>query len=62
MGFLFIVVTPVTPDGEYLVTGGNDGNTILWNVKTRERVKFFEGHTDRVMSVCISGDHLVTGE
>merc|ERR1711907_182141 len=51
----------VTPDGKYLVTGGNDGKAILWNLKTRERVKVFEGDTNSVNSICVSGDHLVTG-
>ena len=45
--------------GQNMATGV-DGKAILWNVNTGEQIRTFEGHTDLVTSVCITGDRVVT--
>lgn len=41
----------VSPDGNYLVSCGDDGNVILWGLKDSSK-KVFKGHQKRVWSVC----------
>jgi len=43
-------------DGIFLVSGGEDKNTILWDVQTGGVVKTFCGHSSWVLSVSISLD------
>jgi serine/threonine protein kinase len=44
------------PDGQHLVSAGKDKTLILWDLKTRQRVRTFTGHQDRVTCVCPSSD------
>ena len=55
-----------SPD-EKLVVSGSDGSDaksiILWDAKTGKLVKFFQGHGDKVVSLCFStdGKNIVSG-
>ena len=53
----------ITPDGTQIVTGGNDGKAVLWDVKTGQRLMGFSGHTERIESVYLHPGvrRLVTG-
>jgi transcription initiation factor TFIID subunit 5 len=42
--------------GQYLVSGGGDGNVILWDIASAKKMAKFSGHRDAVASVCFSGD------
>lgn len=45
-----------TPDSTVLVTGGDDGNVVLWDVPSGRRVATLTGHTDDVRAVAVSPD------
>jgi len=40
-----------TPDGKFLLAGGDDGEIFLWEVDTGKRIRSFSGHSSRVTSV-----------
>ena len=45
-----------SPDGKYLLTGGEDQTVRLWDVQSGAEVRRFSGHTDVVRSVAFSPD------
>jgi len=53
----------VTPDGQHLVTGREDGTVQLWDLESGDEIRVFTGHTDRITAVAITPDGrwLVTG-
>jgi WD40 repeat protein len=40
-----------SPNGKYVISGGDDNTLRLWEVWTGREVRVFEGHSDRVSSV-----------
>ncbi|MFO8012052.1 MAG: WD40 repeat domain-containing protein [Phycisphaerae bacterium] len=46
----------VSPDGQLLAAGSEDGRCYLWNPRTRKPVTTIDRHTDRVLGVAFSGD------
>lgn len=52
-----------SPDGRFLVSGGNTGSLYLWNVETGELVRSFVGHDGWVGSIAFAPDsqHFATG-
>ena len=52
-----------SPDGEYLLTGSDDGTAKLWEVGSGKEVRSFLGHSSGVYSVAFSpdGQYLLTG-
>lgn len=53
----------VSEDGEFLVSAGWDNTVRLWNARTGQEIRRFEGHTQVVRSVALSSDGvlLLTG-
>jgi hypothetical protein len=51
-----------TPDGEFLLSGGEDGKCILWETTTYEEVGRLKGHKDAVVGLSIhpNGKTVVT--
>jgi WD40 repeat protein len=45
-----------SPDGKFIVTGGNDQLVILWDAQTGAELRHFQGHTALVSSVAFSPD------
>jgi WD40 repeat protein len=45
-----------SPDGRRLVSGGEDGQVIVWNFARRERLAIFKAHAGWVTSVAFSPD------
>src|SRR5262249_5364752 len=45
-----------SPDGRFLLTGGEDRTVRLWDLKTGREVRRFTGHTDAVACVAFSAD------
>ncbi len=54
----FAGVTPVafSPDGRFMLTGSVDETAIVWDVRTGEQIRTFQGHDDTVTSVVFSPD------
>lgn len=52
-----------SPDGEYILTGGNDHFAYLWNVESGTIIRKLSGHIDVVSSVAFSydGGYCLTG-
>jgi WD40 repeat protein len=44
------------PEGEIVLSGGEDKVVILWDIETGEELERFEGHSDAVRDVAISPD------
>ena len=45
-----------SPDGQYLITGGQDGTARLWDVRTGQQVRRLDAQTAGVYSVAFSPD------
>lgn len=43
-----------SPDGEYILTGGNDAVARLWHIESGEQTIVLSGHTQMIQSVAIS--------
>jgi WD40 repeat protein len=43
-----------SPDGKYIISGGNDATIRLWETHTAREIRVFEGHVDAVTSVAFS--------
>ncbi len=50
-----------SPDGRRLASAGEDQTAIIWDLATRQPVRWLTGHTDCIYSVAASADHVVTG-
>jgi WD40 repeat protein len=46
----------LTPDGRWLITGGHDGQVILWDARTGRAVYSFKGSGSSIKHVAISND------
>ncbi len=46
----------VTPDGKFLVTGGEDRTVRVWEIGSGKQIRVFPGHLDRVISVAVRPD------
>ncbi|KAL1513281.1 hypothetical protein ABEB36_002707 [Hypothenemus hampei] len=59
---LSVKVCRFSPNGEFLVTGGDDEKAVIWNVGSIDKMSQFrilEGHLDTVTSACISPDNKI---
>ncbi len=45
-----------TPDGQFLISGAEDGTIYVWNVRTGALVREFVGHADRITQIVMSAD------
>src|SRR5436309_1060917 len=45
-----------TPDGQTLISAGDDCTIRLWDVRTAREVARLEGHTDGILTLSISSD------
>lgn len=45
-----------SPDGRFVLTGGDDGSPRLWDVATGQQIRSFVGHKGGVTSVAFSSD------
>jgi WD40 repeat protein len=54
----------VTPDGRFLISGGDDATVKVWNTDNGKPVASLEGHKECIFSLAISpdGKHLVSGD
>lgn len=43
-----------SPDGRYLISGGEDKKCIIWNPTTREKVGEFSGHTEAIYNLSVN--------
>jgi WD40 repeat protein/class 3 adenylate cyclase len=52
-----------SPDGNFVLTGNNDGIVYLWDVKTGSEVRKFVGHTSNIFDVAFTPDnkYVLTG-
>ena len=52
-----------SPDGRHVLSGGADGEIILWDIASSKRLRSFEGHSGPVRSVSFSarGDKVFSG-
>jgi len=39
-----------------LCSGGRDNTVRLWDIRTKDQIKFFEGHNDSILSVKFQED------
>jgi WD40 repeat protein len=46
----------VTPDGKYLITGGDDKTVRVWDANTAKQLRSFQGHMDKVTAVAVRPD------
>ena len=53
----------ITPNGEYIVSGGGDKTIKLWDLSSGKCLRTFEGHSGCVNSVVIStdGKYIISG-
>lgn len=51
-----IAALAISPDGQWLASGGDDGALTLWNVMDGEPAATLQGHKSRVCSVAFSPD------
>ena len=58
-GVWSVAFSPKNPD--YLATGSSANVAKLWSIATGKVIRSFEGHTEKIMSVAISGGQLATG-
>jgi WD40 repeat protein/serine/threonine protein kinase len=45
-----------SPDGNFILSGDDIGDIILWNAHTGQRIRTFEGHSSRVNAIKFSPD------
>ena len=46
----------ISPDGKYIVSGGDDDELRFWEVASGKQIKTFKGHTNQVWSIAFSPD------
>jgi transcription initiation factor TFIID subunit 5 len=51
-----ILALAISPDGQYLVSSGEDRRIRVWDLTAGGLLKELRGHTDTVNSVCFSAD------
>jgi telomerase protein component 1 len=52
----FVLCVCVTPDGNTVVSGGQDKTIRVWNINRRDSSFVLKGHTGEVYSICITPD------
>ena len=52
----YVRTAAVSPDDQFVVTGGFDYALILWDAKNGKQIRTFIGHTERIRSVVFSPD------
>src|SRR5262249_37185499 len=57
-----VLSVAVTPDGEEIITAGEDRTAWVWNRRTAENRTTLTGHTSRVWSVAVTpdGEEIIT--
>jgi WD40 repeat protein len=53
---LLIISAAFSPDGTRVVTGGENGNVVVWDVASERELAVLKGHRDAVLSVAFSRD------
>ena len=58
-----VTAVDISPDGHYLVYGGDEHTVRLWDLRDRKCVRVWHGHTDVVLCIAFSpdGQRLVSG-
>jgi hypothetical protein len=58
-----VCAVAIAPDGQLIVTGGNDGTVRLFNAASGHKLRKLEGHTDWISAVTVTpdGQRIVTG-
>ena len=58
-----IISARLSPDGKYILAGGEDNKVRMWAAQTGKEVRTFKGHTDVVQSAAFSpdGKYALTG-
>ncbi len=51
-----VLAAAVSPDGRYLLSGGDDNTLILWDIASGDIVRRFTGHTNWVRAVAFGPD------
>jgi hypothetical protein len=51
----------VTPDGEQVIYGSQDGTLQIWNLNSENLVHPIPAHNDSVNAVCTDGLHIISG-
>jgi WD40 repeat protein len=51
----------VTPDGEQIISGSQDGTINIWNLNSGNLVHTIEAHKDSVNTVCTDGLNIISG-
>lgn len=52
----YVLSLAITPDGSTMVTGGEDGRILVWDLATGRQQASLPGHTGSVMSLAVSHD------
>jgi WD40 repeat protein len=52
----WVVSLDISPDGQYLLSGGSDGYVILWDIATGEELRRYAGHDAGIWNVAFSPD------
>ncbi|WP_162918413.1 caspase family protein [Taklimakanibacter deserti] len=50
-----------SPDGRHVLSGGGDGEVILWDIASAKPVQTFRGHMGPVNGVAFSGERIFSG-
>jgi WD40 repeat protein len=51
-----VMTQDISPDGSYLISGGTNGDLILWDYATGEQIRQFSGHTTTIWNAFFSTD------
>ena len=52
----WVYAVAYSPNGHTIVSGSRDDTLIVWDARTRQRIRTLKGHTDDVWSVAFSSD------
>ncbi|QYX30792.1 trypsin-like peptidase domain-containing protein [Sphaerospermopsis torques-reginae] len=54
--FFPVTAIALSPNGEILASGSNNGSIQLWNIATGSKIHTLQGHSDRIESIAFSPD------